>query len=233
MIMQTTTPLVSCIMPTANREKFIPLAIKYFQRQDYPNKELVVLDDGNKPVKHLLPDDAAIRYEKLNSVALSTGAKRNLACEMSKGEIIVNWDDDDWYAGNWISHQVSVLQSGNFEISGLASIYFYNPVLAKCWKYIYPQNEKPWVAGASMAYYKEFWKRHPYKNVKIGEDNMFVWDSKARVAAHSYIEGVVAMVHAQNTSPKHTNNARWNPVPLAVIDNVLKEDKSVYVSGLL
>jgi len=55
--MQTPPPLVSCIMPTANREKFIPLAVKYFQRQDYPNKELVVLDDGNKPVKHLLPDE--------------------------------------------------------------------------------------------------------------------------------------------------------------------------------
>ena len=225
-------PLVSCIMPTANREKFIPLAINYFQRQDYPNKELVVVDDGKVSVKELLPADTNIRYEKLNRPYL-TGAKRNYACEMSAGEIILHWDDDDWYAENWISHQVNSLLSANAEIAGLSNIYFYSPRLAKCWKYVYPPNEKPWVAGASMAYYKEFWKKHPFRNMKIGEDNTFVWESNARVAAHSYIEGIVAIVHAQNTSPKHTTNPRWNTMPLSVVENILKADGSIYTSGLL
>ena len=33
-------PCVSCIMPTADRREFLSQAIKYFQRQDYPNREL-------------------------------------------------------------------------------------------------------------------------------------------------------------------------------------------------
>jgi len=36
-------PLVSCIMPTANRRAFVPHAIRYFLRQDYAQRELVVL----------------------------------------------------------------------------------------------------------------------------------------------------------------------------------------------
>jgi hypothetical protein len=35
-------PPVSCIMPTANRRAFVPRAVVYFLRQDYPNKELVI-----------------------------------------------------------------------------------------------------------------------------------------------------------------------------------------------
>ena len=42
--------LVSCIMPTASRRRFVPLAIRYFLSQDYPNKELLILDDGDDSV---------------------------------------------------------------------------------------------------------------------------------------------------------------------------------------
>ncbi|MGY0036917.1 glycosyltransferase [Pedobacter sp. NJ-S-72] len=49
------SPLVSCIMPTANREKFIPFAIAYFMTQSYRNKELIIIDDGKESVAHLIP----------------------------------------------------------------------------------------------------------------------------------------------------------------------------------
>ncbi len=48
--MTTFQPLVSCIMPTANRQRFIPTAISLFLRQDYPEKELVIIDDGEHSV---------------------------------------------------------------------------------------------------------------------------------------------------------------------------------------
>ena len=40
-------PLVSCIMPTRNRRFFIKQSIKYFLNQDYANKELIIIDDGD------------------------------------------------------------------------------------------------------------------------------------------------------------------------------------------
>jgi len=48
-------PLVSCIMPTADRRVFVPQAIRYFLRQHYPNRELIIIDDGVDPVADLIP----------------------------------------------------------------------------------------------------------------------------------------------------------------------------------
>ena len=39
-------PLVSCIMPTANRRQFVPRAIRYFQAQTYPNLQVLIGLDG-------------------------------------------------------------------------------------------------------------------------------------------------------------------------------------------
>jgi len=60
-------PLVSYIMPTYNRRQFVPQAIKYFLRQDYPQKELIILDDGTDKIRDLVPDLPKIQYTALPS----------------------------------------------------------------------------------------------------------------------------------------------------------------------
>jgi len=50
----TAQPLVSCLMPTmARRRLFVPQAIRYFQRQNYPNKELLIVDYGRNRLRKL------------------------------------------------------------------------------------------------------------------------------------------------------------------------------------
>lgn len=54
-------------MPTHNRRRFIPLALECFRARTYPNKELVVVDDGDDQVADLLRcqvDILAIRARK-------------------------------------------------------------------------------------------------------------------------------------------------------------------------
>lgn len=70
-------------MPTANRRAFVPLAIRYFQRQDYAEKELVILDDGEDAIGDLIPDDPRVRYIRLNGKR-TLGAKRNECVEASQ-----------------------------------------------------------------------------------------------------------------------------------------------------
>src|SRR5215510_16345784 len=101
-------PLVSAIMPTHNRRPFVPKAIEYFLRQDYPQRELIILDDGTDPIVDLAPNDQRIRYFRQNQKR-NIGAKRNLTCEEARGEIIIHWDDDDWMADWRISYQVTSL----------------------------------------------------------------------------------------------------------------------------
>src|ERR1700721_2024547 len=75
-------PLASCIMPTANRRALVPQAIRHFLRQDYVNRELIILDDGVDCVADLIPQDERIHYVRLDQ-KLSMGVKHNMACEMA------------------------------------------------------------------------------------------------------------------------------------------------------
>src|SRR5262249_52104675 len=47
-------PLVSCIMPTFNRRQYVTEALRSFQQQDYPNRELIVVDDGSDAIQDLI-----------------------------------------------------------------------------------------------------------------------------------------------------------------------------------
>lgn len=194
-------PLVSCIMPTANRQKFIPLAINYFLEQNYPNAELVIIDDGLESAARLIPDNPKIRYfysEPLGTI----GVKRNHACEKAQGEIIMHWDDDDWYAADWISKQVEALSSSGADITGLNRVIFYSPSVNKRWMYEDTDMEQPWLCGATMAYRKSFWQEHPFIDIQVGEDYDFVWNTGAKTFALDYPNGFVAILHAHNTSIK-------------------------------
>ena len=96
-------------MPTADRRYFAERAIRYFERQTYPNRELVIVDDGKSPIAELAEGRPQIRYICLEQRA-TIGTKRNLACESALGEVIVHWDDDDWYSASRLRLQMDLLK---------------------------------------------------------------------------------------------------------------------------
>jgi len=123
-------PLVTCMMPTANRRAHVTRSIQLFLRQDYPNRELLVLDDGEDRVDDLMPDDHRIRYVGLEQRSV-LGEKRNLGCELARGEIVVHWDDDDWQAPNRLSYQVAALRRHGAGMCGLNRVLFFDPAGAR------------------------------------------------------------------------------------------------------
>jgi glycosyltransferase involved in cell wall biosynthesis len=213
-------PYVSCIMPTANRPHFVPLAVDYFLNQDYRNAELVIVDDGKNSIQSILPDHHRISYFRIEP-SKTIGFKRNYACEKAKGEIIVHWDDDDWYAQDWISRQVQAIKEHpEADICGLNQIIFFSPLLNKYWIHEGDKEERPYLSGATMAYKKSFWKEHPFKDVQIGEDYDYVWNTGANIFAHGYKNGFLSILHAKNTTlksfedPRHKKHAiRWMDIP--------------------
>ena len=227
------SPLASCIMPTANRRALVPQAIRYFLRQDYPNRELIILDDGVDSVADLIPPDERIRYLRLPQ-KLSMGAKHNMACEMAQGEIIVHWDDDDWSSPRRISYQVWELQEQSTDtamdtLCGLSRVMFYDPRMQRAWEYRYPGG-KPWVLGSTFCYYRRFWERHRFPNMNEGADTTFVWNlQNVNVRAHPDHTFHVGTVHSHNTSPKRTETIGWHPLSSEEIRRFLNdEDWSFY-----
>ena len=75
--MNDSSPLVSCILPTYNRPRFLKQAIKYFENQDYANKELIVVDDGMDYIGDLISGRMDITYMKMNQRA-TIGEKLNI-----------------------------------------------------------------------------------------------------------------------------------------------------------
>jgi ADP-heptose:LPS heptosyltransferase len=222
------TPLVSCIMPTADRRPFVAQAVRYFLAQDYPEKELVVADDGADAVSDLIPTDPRIRYFHQPG-RQPVGKKRNFACQSAQGSVIVHWDDDDWSAPWRLRAQVEGLRNAKADICGLDRVFLYSPTDQRAWEYFYPPGQRRWVYGASLCYTKDFWRAHPFPEVKVGEDTRFVWaDARAKIHVLEDPRFLVALVHRSNTSPKRTSDARYRPKPLADVEALLGDDVQFY-----
>jgi glycosyltransferase involved in cell wall biosynthesis len=214
-------PLVSAILPTSNRRSFLPGALECFFRQDYPHRELIVVDHGTDNVADLVSGfatgDTAVRYIRLDS-RRTIGAKRNLACAEARGEIIIHWDDDDWAAPWRVSYQTEQLTRSGASICGLDRLYYYEPSTARAWEYKYPGGAKPWVAGNTLCYRKSFWQAHPFPDVDLGEDARFVWQApRPQVLALDDKRFIVAFIHGTNISPKRTSTTYWTPQPVELV----------------
>lgn len=204
-------PLVSCIMPTADRRVFVPRAIQYFLRQDYPAKELVILDDGADSVADLIPGDPRIRYLR-ETRRRALGAKRNALCEEARGELIAHWDDDDWQARFRLSYQSAALLRSGKELCGINQLLFYEPATRLAWQYSYPSRERHWLSGSTLCYRKRYWQAHPFRDIQVGEDAYFVWSGSAAetllLAQHDFHVGII---HGSNASRKRVSGAWWKP----------------------
>ncbi len=205
-------PLVSCIMPTCNRRQFVPDAIRYFLRQDYPNKELLIVDDGSDCIADLVPQQEQIRYIRLHQ-RMKLGEKRNFCVRQSKGDYIMHWDDDDWMAPWRIRYQMQELLASNNRVCGLREMLFCEKTTGKCWLYKYPPNAKPWLAGGSLLYTRDFWKKKPFPDMQVASDTQFIFsrNSEPFTVLEDY-HFYVATVHPNNTSPKNSNNSWWRPI---------------------
>ncbi|HET8924275.1 MAG TPA: class I SAM-dependent methyltransferase [Candidatus Acidoferrum sp.] len=219
-------PFVSCIMPTRNRPDFVRLAVDNFMRQDYGKRELIIVDDGDEPLSHLMPDCGFVRYYRPTACE-TIGAKRNFACEKASGEIVVHWDDDDWSASWRISCQVMELLRSQSQVCGLSRVLFYDALHETFWEYMYPESESAWVCGGTLCYRKSFWKCFPFRSISEGEDNAFLEHASAdqihRVQTSDFYVGTI---HAGNTSPKCTAHPWWRQMSGDAVNYDYKEYKN-------
>ncbi len=224
-------PLVSCVMPTYNRRDFIPHAIRYFLRQEYENKELIVIDDGQDDVHDLVPDLPCIRYYRLPQ-KITLGAKLNLACRYANGDIIANWDDDDWYAPWRLQYQVNALLGSDIQVCGINTLLYFDLDSKASYQYIYPGNQRVWLLGSSLCFTKARWAKNQFADIDVGMDGLFVWNTPPdKVSVLSEYAFSVHMIHKSNVSPKNTSGAWWHPYTSEKIRNIMSDDWQYYSNG--
>lgn len=113
--------LVSVVICTRNRGDEIQLALKTVLANDYPNFEVIVVDQStdDRTAQAVAPfgSDARLRYLSTSSRGSNTG--RQLACELAGGEIILITDDDCEVPSTWIDTMATVLRDD----PGLACVF--------------------------------------------------------------------------------------------------------------
>src|SRR2546427_553950 len=90
-----TTPLISCIMPTRGRPEFVRQAHRLWERQTWPERELVVIVDEDDPETLSLVDELAdttwnqtpMRIVRVPA-GTTLGDKRNAGVEAARGEYV-------------------------------------------------------------------------------------------------------------------------------------------------
>lgn len=97
---------MSCLCVTEDREAFLPWLAWNYRKQDYPARELVVVDGSREPPA--LPDDLAATVVRCPP-GTNVARKRNLAVEAARGSVLTWFDDDDWQHPRKLSLLVDAL----------------------------------------------------------------------------------------------------------------------------
>lgn len=112
------TPMVSILIPCYNEEKTIDDTIKEIHDLNYPDYEIIAINDGSKDKTSERLQYLVQKYEKLRVIDLKTNrGKANalyLGLIASKGEILVTIDADAYLDKNALNHLVVHFVTPNF-----------------------------------------------------------------------------------------------------------------------
>ena len=210
-------PLVSALMPTSDRRELIPLAIQCFLRQTYPYRELVIVDNGQEDfIEDLLPSDPRIRYFRCEGPKLNHGKMVNLICSYAKGEVLVNWDDDDWSSDERMADQVVHIRTSEKAVVGFHNLLFWTGTSA--FKYRYPGlKQKPYASGTTQMFSKTWWQQNPYQEVARGADSSFSTQASNNNALASFeLEGRM-VCRVREDGPLKLGHAAFPPCEISDI----------------
>jgi glycosyltransferase involved in cell wall biosynthesis len=116
-------PLVSIIVPTYNRPKYLQRAIESSLKQTYRNIEVIVIDDNSNYNALVIIEgykDNRIKYYK-NPVNRGSVYSRNRGLSICSGDYINFLDDDDEILPPKIEFQVAKFKESNVENLGVVS----------------------------------------------------------------------------------------------------------------
>jgi len=221
-------PLVSCIMATRDRRAFVAQSVRYFLRQSYANRELVIVDDGYDQVDDLVRGDERLRHVRAEP-GTTLGAKRNLACELARGELIAHWDDDDWVGPARLEAQVQSLTSSGATATAAGELLHYRLEVGDAWLYRAPPGSNASLAGGTLLYRRSAWLDAPFPPTGLGEHRGFLSAlPKDRVLPAPAPDFYVAVIHGKNASNASVEPPAWERRPFSEVESRLALDTAFY-----
>jgi len=108
-------PLVSIIIPTYNREKYIKRAVESARRQTYQNIEIIIINDGSTDKTSEIISELSEKESRIiiltNKINLGLTRTLNKGIKMAQGKYIARLDDEDfWCDKKKLEKQVDFLE---------------------------------------------------------------------------------------------------------------------------
>jgi glycosyltransferase involved in cell wall biosynthesis len=177
-------PKISCLLVTAkDRFEYFKRSYNCYLDQTYPNKELLIVNEGPKDYQEKIKN-YIIEREDIKTVFLdgfySLGSLRNISIALSSGDIFVQWDDDDFNMPERLAIQYNFLSNNRkAKVCYLTEqLHYYFDL--KClywedWSNFYSGNFKKYslIPGTIMAWRDNFNYRYPSNGFvsSAGEDS--------------------------------------------------------------
>jgi glycosyltransferase involved in cell wall biosynthesis len=195
------SPAVSIITPTFNRHALLQAQHVHLLAQSVQDFEWLILDDGPESSAYFAGlSDPRIRYHHLAGPKMKVSAKRNWLCERAAAPVIAQFDDDDYYAPDYLAVMLNRLGESGADITKLSAWFVYSaqlkrlgwwdtantlglhftfgpePVLNAFFNKEAPDTMKNNYAGYGFSYVfkKSMWETAPFPHVEYASDYGFV-----------------------------------------------------------
>lgn len=177
-------PGVSIITCT-NRQNYRGNLFHNFERQRHEKKELIIIVNSDdiplQPYQKLAAKDKRIQVYRMPEKR-SLGACLNFAVKKTKYNYIAKFDDDDYYAPNYLTNSLEVFAKTNADVIGKRAHYMYLRG-SKTLLLRFPHDENRSVShlpGATLIAKRQVFKKVQFPNVSVGEDDQFCLKCKEK-----------------------------------------------------
>jgi glycosyltransferase involved in cell wall biosynthesis len=197
---------VSVICPTLGRRaNYHAFIYECFRAQTWPDKELIVFDDGGDPSPVFRGlDDRRVTYVHVRRLAdVTLGAKRTAMQRLASGCIIACFDDDNIYAPTYLEAMVPHLVESGCPTVSLNGSFLYEASSREVWTTRCGVGR-----GETMVYWRP---RHgkandEWTNVDVGEEGEMHTDKVIHAVDDDF--GIFLHVnHANNTGADRLSGA--------------------------
>ena len=191
--MMNRLPLVSIVVPMYNVEHYIEKSISSICKQNYPNIEVIVIDDGSKDSSYSIAfrilSNTNIDFQIIQQENSGLPAARNAGLNQCNGKYVCFIDSDDCIDKNHIKYLVELMETNNLEVSFSDYENVIDRSISEECDYvpkIYTQKQllnffvkrKPAIHCCSLLVQIEHIKKHQLyfnENLLYGEDVEYMW----------------------------------------------------------
>ncbi len=113
------SPLLSVVIPVFNVEGYLDRCIKSVKRQNYPNMEIILVDDGSIDSSGMMCDAYAERDDRIKVIHKENGglvSARKAGLRETAGEYITYVDSDGWIEKDMYCEMLVIMRDLDVDI---------------------------------------------------------------------------------------------------------------------